>query len=417
MNAIKWILSIIIPLLLAIGILLTFVYSVNKKSDNRKPIIQESKASSAKDNPEKSPDVNDKPAENGLASTYRIQPITLPDNIGFAGEQAPLYDDDVRERLERELLVNTYWQSHTLLLLKRANRWLPIIEDILVKNDIPKDFKYVPIAESDLRNVVSPAGAVGYWQFMEATGKERGLEIRDQVDERYDIRKATEAACDYLKKAHEEFGNWTLVAASFNLGISGVKRNLRQQKANSYYDLRLNPETSRYVFRILAMKAIIENPERYGFFLDNHELYQPYQTEQVTVNSSVDDWVDFAKRQDITYKTLKNYNPWIQRRQLTNRSGKAYQVDIPIKKGPEPGQGGIYQKDTLATMPQSKAMAIHGESVEEQYKSHRVKEGQTIHKIAKNYQVRVPEIMEWNNLNTSFVKRGQTLKILKKAID
>ncbi len=412
MSAIKWIFSLVIPLIIGVGILLTFVFSVNNDVEEEKEQVKASIQGSETDSESRT-----EKTESGLASTYQIFPLAIPQKLEFAGEKVPVYQEEVKNRLDRELLVNTYWQSHTLLLMKRANRRLPIIEDILEKNGIPKDFKYLPIAESDLKNVVSPAGAVGFWQFMKASGKERGLEIRDQVDERYDLKKATKAACQYLQEAYREFGNWTLVAASFNLGISGVKRALRQQEVDSYYDLKLNPETSRYVFRILAIKEILQNPERYGFRLNESDLYQPYRTQTVEVSGSVSDWVNFAQKHNITYKTLKEYNPWIQRKRLDNRSGKIYEVDIPEEAMRGQGRGRLYQKDTLANMPREKAMAIHGQTYPGAFKTHRVKEGQTIHKIAKHYQVRVTEIMEWNHLNTSFVKRGQTLKILKRAID
>ncbi len=410
MKTFKWIFSLVAPVLIGVFVLITFIFSANRDSDQdrREASISSTKAGSLK---------NKDQTESGLAQSYSIHPLTLPKNIDFAGEEVPLYDNDVKERLDRELLVNTYWQSHTLLLIKRANRMLPVIEDILEKNGIPKDFKYLPIAESDLKNVVSPAGAVGIWQFIESTGKERGLEIRDQVDERYDLKKATEAACAYLKEAYDEFGNWTLVAASYNLGISGVKRALNRQEVESYYDMKLNPETSRYVFRILAMKEILEHPSLYGFNVKESDLYQPLEKKTIEVSSSVGDWVDFAKQHNIAYKTLKNFNPWIRRKSLKNPSGKVYQVEIPIGAAQDKGQGRIYREDTMTGMPKAKAKAIHGDMKKPSYKIHEVAKGQTIYKIAKNYQVRVSQIMEWNNLNTHFVKRGQTLKILEKAID
>lgn len=364
-----------------------------------------------------STDNNPNTSGNHLES-YQIKPVQIPEKLEFAGEQVPLYDPDVKERLDRELLVNTYWQSHTLLLLKRANRWLPMIDSILRAHDVPADFKYVPLIESTLQNLTSPAGAVGFWQFMERTGKERGLEINDQVDERYDVAKSTVAACKYLKDAHEDFGNWTLVAASFNLGVYGVKRVLRSQDAQSYYDIELNPETSRYLFRILAIKEIFESPQRYGFYFQEEDLYQQIPTKTVEINKSVQNWVDFANRHNVTYKTLKNLNPWIRSRKLNNSSGQSYEVSLPKAafKDPDKGQR-IYNKDTLAHMPDSTFLAIHGKTVEETFKNHRVKEGEDIHEIAKNYQVYVPEILEWNNMSTKHVKRGQTLKILEQRIE
>lgn len=362
---------------------------------------------------EKEPEASQNALEN-----YHIKPVQMPKKLEFAGEQVPLYDNEVRERLDRELLVNTYWQSHTLLLLKRANRWLPLIDSILRAHDVPADFKYVPVIESNLQNLTSPAGAVGFWQFMERTGKERGLEINDQVDERYDVAKSTVAACKYLKDAHEDFGNWTLVASSFNLGVYGVKRVLRSQDANSYYDIELNPETSRYLFRILAIKEIFESPQRYGFHFKEEDLYHQIPSQTVEVNNSVQNWVDFANEHNVTYKTLKNLNPWIRSQKLDNSSGKSYKVTLPKEAFEDQDQGQrLYNKDTLAHMPDSNFLAIHGKTVEETFKKHQVKEGEDIHEIAKHYQVYVPEILEWNNMSTKHVKRGQTLKILEQRIE
>ena len=252
----------------------------------------------------------------------------LPDNVFFAGEPVPLDIPDVRERFDQELQINIYFHSNTLFLIKRANRWLPQMARILKENGIPDDFKYLPLIESNLLNAISPADAVGYWQILESAGKENGLEITRQVDERYHPLKATQAACNYLKKAYNRFGNWTLVAASYNRGMSGLDRAIENQGQTSYYDLFLNEQTSRYVFRILAIKEIIENPGRYGFMVDPDHYYQQVPLKYIDVDESID-IVEFANKHGTNYKTIKIYNPWLRDEKLTVRRGKNYRIGIP----------------------------------------------------------------------------------------
>ena len=253
----------------------------------------------------------------------------LPEKISLAGEEAPLQVPDVMERLDRELQVNIYLQSSTLFLLKRANRWLPRITEILKANNIPEDFKYLPLIESGLVNGVSPKQAVGYWQILEASGKELGLEITKEVDERYDPIKSTEAACKYLKKAHDKFGNWTIVAASYNRGVAGINSDLKEQKVTNYYDAHLNEETSRYVFRLLAIKEIFEHPDKYGFKLKQDHLYHPEPIKQVEVTETIKDLVAFAQAQGSNYKLLKRHNPWLRQNKLTVKKGKKYLIELP----------------------------------------------------------------------------------------
>jgi membrane-bound lytic murein transglycosylase D len=253
----------------------------------------------------------------------------LPEKVSFAGEPVPLELPDVHERLDKELQINVYLHSSTLFLLKRANRWFPEMEKILRANDIPDDFKYLPLIESALINATSPKDAVGYWQILESSGKELGLEINKEVDERYDPVKSTEAACKYLKKAYAKFGNWALVAASYNRGMSGIARSLEEQNVNSYYDLHLNDETSRYVFRMLAIKEIFENPDKYGFKLKPQHLYQPESIKHVEVDESIKDLVVFAQSQGSNYKLLKRHNPWLRQNKLTVKKGKKYQIALP----------------------------------------------------------------------------------------
>lgn len=253
----------------------------------------------------------------------------VPKQATFAGEKVPLEIPDVRERLDKELQINCYLHSNTIFLIKRAHRWLPQMEEILRKHDIPDDFKYLPLIESNLLNVTSPKNAVGYWQILKDSGKELGLEITNEVDERYDPLKATEAACKYLRKAYKKFGSWTIVAASYNRGMGGMQRALDDQQVDTYYDLYLNDETSRYVFRLLAIKEIVTNPLKYGFKIDSRHLYQEEPLRYVEVNETIKDLVGYAKVQGTNYKLLKRHNPWLREDRLTVKKGKTYQIALP----------------------------------------------------------------------------------------
>lgn len=257
--------------------------------------------------------------------------VFLDKKINFSNESVPTHITDVKERLDREMIVNINFHSNTTLVIKRANRYFPIIEPILKKHGIPDDFKYLCVIESSLSNVTSPAGAKGFWQFMPATATEYGLEVSDTVDERYHLIKATEAAADYFNKAYERFGNWTLVAAAFNRGTTGIQRQLDLQMVDSYYDLFINQETSRYVFRILALKEIMSDPTKYGFNIPKDARYPMIKTKSVNVSENIDNLYQFAKDQDINYKLLKLHNPWLQSDKLEVRTGKTYQISIPEK--------------------------------------------------------------------------------------
>lgn len=254
---------------------------------------------------------------------------SVPDNLNFCGEKVPLHDIDVKERIERELLINAYWYSSTVLAIKRANRWFPVIEPILKRYGIPDDMKYLAVIESNLSNVVSPAGAAGFWQLMEQAALKYGLEITREVDERYNVEKATEAACKYLKEAHSKYKSWTLAAASYNYGMNGIDLQVKRQKTKNYYDLFLNTETYRFVARIIAMKEILTHPEKYGYYLKKEELYQPIETEEININYSINDLVSFAQQHNISYKVLKILNPWLRENYLPNRSRKTYLIKIP----------------------------------------------------------------------------------------
>ena len=269
--------------------------------------------------------------EKKLINDYNVYALQVPSNLDFAGEAIPLKSPDILERMDKELLVNTYWQSNGLLMFKRAKKYFPIIEPILAKNGIPDDFKYLAVIESGLTNAVSPAGARGVWQIMPATGRENGLEVNDNVDERYHLEKSTEVACKYLLKSKEELGSWTLAAAAYNAGNSGISKYLREQNVKNYYDLLLGEETGRYIFRIVALKEILTNPAIYGFNFREKDLYNNVPTYKVEVNTEITDFTKFAEQYGINYKILKIHNPWLREPRLDNRSGKKYTIEIPEK--------------------------------------------------------------------------------------
>lgn len=264
------------------------------------------------------------------AETYRIYTLSVPDKFSFADEKVPLSSLDVKERFDRELLVNTYWQSNMLLLLKRAHRYFPVIGKILEEEGVPQDFKYLAVAESGLQNVISPKGAKGFWQIMKSTGKEYGLEVNENVDERFHLEHSTRAACQYLKDAKENFGSWTLAAASYNRGMNGINNLLKEQQVDNYYDLHLGAETSRYIFRILAFKEIMNNPSKYGFVYKNKDLYPTLATREIEVDTAIANLTSFSSSLGITYKELKQHNPWLIEGHLNNSSHKRYMLRIPV---------------------------------------------------------------------------------------
>ncbi|MFN4027844.1 MULTISPECIES: lytic transglycosylase domain-containing protein [Flavobacterium] len=273
----------------------------------------------------------------GISGTQKEQllhegsAMYFPTEVDFAGEKTPLQISDVRERLDRELLINANLDATTALIIKRANRVFPIIEPILAKYGVPDDFKYLAVIESGLVNAVSSAGARGVWQFMPETAKEKGMEVNDIVDERYHLEKSTEAACRYLLAAKEKFGSWTLAAASYNGGMNGITKRIDEQKVNNYYDLALTEETSRYVFRILALKEIMRQPAKYGFNIYPSDLYTQIPTKKVAVDSSITDLTGFAISQGINYKILKIHNPWLRDKKLVNPTKKRYEIEIPLE--------------------------------------------------------------------------------------
>ncbi len=260
---------------------------------------------------------------------YNVYALPMPEQLDFSQEPLPLSMPDIKERMDRELLVNTYWQSNGLLLFKRAHKFFPILEPILESYGIPEDFKYLALIESGLQQVTSPAGAKGFWQIMKSTGKEYGLEINSNVDERYNIKLSTQVACQYLLKAREKFGSWTLAAASYNAGMSRIASELERQSVSDYYDLLLGEETGRYLFRIVALKEIMSHPKKYGFNFEDKDLYDYAPTYDIEIDTAVADFVQFSQDFGINYKQLKRHNPWLREEFLNNKSRKKYKIELP----------------------------------------------------------------------------------------
>lgn len=358
----------------------------------------------------------DKLYDVAFKQDYKIYSVHMPDKLDFAGEPVPLSDFDIVQRADREFLVNTYWQSSTLLLHKRAHQWFPVIEPILKANGIPDDFKYLALIESGLTQVVSPAGATGFWQLMEATAEGYGLEVNKEVDERYHIEKATEAACKYIKEAYDLYGNWTLAAASYNMGMNGLSRQLERQRVSNYYDLLLNSETERYIFRILAIKEIISNPQDYGFYIRKKDLYPALKTYTVQVDTTVSDLVTFAESYGINYKMLKIMNPWLRQTYLPNKSRKKYQIKLPEKGYTEHERlleaAGIHEADSVYQIDYQEL-----DATTEQKNYHTVKVGETIGSVAKKYSISSEDLKATNHFKDSdtTIVEGQKLIIPNAA--
>lgn len=264
----------------------------------------------------------------GMDSNRPTYPVRVEGDLYFCGERVPLEDPDVRERLERELQLNVYWQSNTLMCMKLANRYFDEVEATLKTNGVPTDFKYLALIESNFRSETSPVGATGFWQLMKPTATSYNLVVNDEVDERYNIEKSTVAACKYLKEAKERFGNWTIAGASYNLGMPSMAQRIRDQRTSNYYDMYFNQETSRYIFRMLAMKIVFSNPQMAGFKLKPEELYQPYKYKVLEIDSGISDVAGFASNFGLKYKHIKLLNPWMRDARLTNKEGRKYQVRI-----------------------------------------------------------------------------------------
>ena len=260
---------------------------------------------------------------------YKWYAPELPKSINFAGEKVPLEKWEVKEALDRELLINSYSHSNTMYALKLSKRYFPMIEQRLKANGVPDDFKYLCVAESHLQNQTSRAGAVGFWQFMKDTGPRYGLVINDDVDERYNVKKATDAACMYLKQSYAKFGSWTAAAASYNCGQGGYNSHTTFQQVSNYYETMLPEETMRYVFRIVALKYIISDPARMGFILQPGDEYKPVKTRAITVDKSIPDLAQWSIDNGSNYKMLKTLNPWLRSRNLPVPSGRTYEIELP----------------------------------------------------------------------------------------
>lgn len=273
----------------------------------------------------------DLPADPKIDSAFYNEDFRLPENVSFAGEIMPLGNIDTRESLEREILITAYRHSSTILIIKKSARYFPVIEEILKRNNIPDDFKYLVAAESEFSNMISPRGATGFWQIMSATGKEAGMEINNVVDERYDFEKSTQFACEYFRKSYEKYGNWTLAAASYNGGRAALDEQIGIQKENNYYDLLLSEETARYIFRAVAYKLVISDPGSFGFALDKSDLYPALDYYEVKVDTAISDFSSFAKNLGTNYKILKLLNPWLRKPYLTPKPNKEYLIKIPAE--------------------------------------------------------------------------------------
>ena len=319
---------------------------------------------------------------------YNIYAPNIPNKISFANEKVPIEEFDIKERLDKEILINTYWQSKTILLIKKSHKYFPIIEKILQENNIPDDFKYLAVAESGLENVTSPAGAKGVWQFLKKTGLEYGLEINSQIDERYHLEKSTEAACKYLKKSYDLFGSWTLAAAAYNMGNSGLKKTIDKQKINDYYQLMLNDETYRYVFRILAIKEILTKHHQYGFILNNDDYYHPVDFYNVTIDTTINNIADFAIKIGVNYKKIKQLNPWLRTNTISNPNNTKYNIKIPSNYS-----NYNIKKDTIIHICEAK---------------------ENLFEIARKYNVDINKILIWNNLIPSKkLKKKQEIIIIQ----
>ncbi len=348
---------------------------------------------------------------------YKVLPVPLPDTMSFAGEKVPMNHFAVRENLEQEMEVNIYWQSQTMLCLKRANRYFPEIEKILKKNGIPTDFKFLALAESGFSYKASPVGASGFWQIMKPTALANGLEVTKDVDERYNLAKSTEAACRYFKEAYRHFHNWTLVAASYNMGMGGVAKAMEFQKQDNYYDLGLNNETARYVYRILALKEIQSNPEKFGFFIKKSELYPPVPIVEYDVDSSIDNLAEYAMSLHANYHILKILNPWLTSSKLPNPKGETYTIQLPKRDAVfmDLGESIVYN-DSTATPNQ--CLIDTSASVQNMCSSkiivHFVKKNETVESLAKTYNVTREQLCSWNSLaDTASLRTDDEIIIFK----
>ena len=342
-------------------------------------------------------------------NNYRVFAVPIDMNMDFAGEKVPMHDIELRERIDRELLINDYFQSSTLQYIKRVNRFFPIIEPILKQYNVPDDFKYLAVIESGLQNVSSPAAASGFWQILKPTAQSYGLEVNEFIDERYNLEMATAAACQYFIEAKGRFGSWALVAASYNMGMAGLQAKIDEQGQNNYYDLHLNTETSRYLPRLLAVKAILKNPQAYGFYYRSKDLYFPLKAQKITVTQSIDDLAQYAIDKGINYKYLRYYNPWLRGNKLPVKMGKSYILLLPFTD--DVRKGSIEVKDQPIIADLSPEKNIDNTDFIKYYTI----EGDNISLIAKRFNVKPQEIVAWNNLpSANFALPEGTIILVKK---
>ncbi len=273
-----------------------------------------------------------KTTSNRVFTDLYTESPSIPKRISFCGEKVPLNKSNVSERLDRELIVNKFWHSSTILALKRSTRWFPVIEPILKKYKVPNDMKYLCVIESNLDNVVSPKGATGFWQLMKSVAIKYKLKVNKEIDERYNVEKSTVAACKYLISAKKLFKSWTLAAAAYNMGRTGLLRQIKRQKSKNYYNLILGEETERYIFRILALKRLFENPQDFNFKLLPSDYYKPIKVKPIKVKRTIKNLSAFAKKYKISYGTLKLFNPWLRANKLTVRKGESFVILIPTEK-------------------------------------------------------------------------------------
>ncbi|MDP3929748.1 MAG: transglycosylase SLT domain-containing protein [Bacteroidota bacterium] len=347
---------------------------------------------------------------------YRVYSLATPKVLRFAGSQISLSDFDVAERYDKEILTNVYWQSQTILMIKRSQRFFPVIEPILKAQGIPADFKYIALAESGLQNVVSPAGAAGFWQFMEKTGKRYNLEINEEIDERYNLEKATYAACAYFKEAYAQLKDWSLVAASYNMGIEGVKRQIRAQGVQNYYDLYLNVETSRYLFRIIAIKDICENPSQFGFYIAPSDVYKPVPVVHVKTDLSISSLATWSNDNNCNYKLVKLLNPWLRKPFINVAPGKVYYIALPKNRLMQSNLAKAIKNDTLILDDTNQKNLLKEDLITET--THTVMRGETILSIAEKYKVSEEDLLLWNELTSKqALPVGSKLKIKKTGSD
>jgi len=326
-----------------------------------------------------------------FSQNYQVKYPIIPNQLFFCDELVPIDQEDIYDRLEKEMIVNTYWHSKTLLTYKRSKKYFPIIEEILKDNNMPDDLKYLVVAESGLENATSPAGAKGFWQFMKKTGQQYNLEINSEIDERYNLVKSSKAACKYLQYLYDMFNDWTLAAAAYNMGENALKRNIQKQKVDNYYDLKLNNETSRYIFRIVAIKTIFESPENYGFYISDYNFLNYPETRIISISESIYNLAEYALSIGVNYKIIKNYNPWILNNQININNGKSYDLLIPNKKNVK-----INSKVNFDTL------------------YHKVQRNEDIYQISRKYNIDVSKLLYWNNiLPTEKIKKGDKIIIIQ----